>query len=307
MVINYDLQLHTELSVQLQTELVEEADIPVRNAIEKWLEPIFTKTAKDVDLRFYTVETDEQKYGIQEVINDNRTSYTFRLPKENYMHLAIANISGNNHVQSSGEDHSATMQLSVSEPKDISSLNTGVFTARLPMEVHDSISQTFEVHLYMVTSAVALVIDPSDCADIVTLTGRTTGSANGFEVRDSVYTYTESYPVNMDWLDIDKTASAPAHKNKPYHAEEFKPRVCLGAVCMPTKDGSDWTVTANATLTDNRHTTTTLTLKEPLKAGELKIIQCKLDSTGKADPTDAEVGASVELDWKPGGNHDIEI
>ena len=97
--MNYQLQLHTEMSVQLQTELDTEVELPVRNALQKWLDPIFSDTAKDVDLRFFSEELDELRYQIKEEINDNRTSYTIYLPKENYMHLAVANIASNPQVR----------------------------------------------------------------------------------------------------------------------------------------------------------------------------------------------------------------
>ena len=52
LVINYQLQLRTELSTQLQTELSEEQDSLVREALMEWLSPVFTDKAKDIDLHF---------------------------------------------------------------------------------------------------------------------------------------------------------------------------------------------------------------------------------------------------------------
>ena len=178
--INYTLELRTDLKAQLETELVADADSSVRKALEQWLAPVFTDKVKDVDLRFYLNETDEVAYLIKEEVNDNRTSYNIHLPKENYMHLGVANIAGNDQVQLSGVEHSTSMRLGVKTEDKIPSMNTGVFTARLPMEVHDSISQSFTVHLYMVNAAVALVLDPSECAEIVSVSGSMIGAADGF-------------------------------------------------------------------------------------------------------------------------------
>ncbi len=303
-VINYTLELRTDMKAQLEAELVADADSSVRQALEQWLSPVFTDKVKDVDLRFYLNETDEVAYLIKEEINDNRTSYNIHLPKENYMHLGVANIAGNDQVQLSGVEHSTSMRLGVKTEDKIPSMNTGVFTARLPMEVHDSISQSFTVHLYMVNAAVALVVDPSECADIVSISGLMNGASDGFATRDSTYSYEHGYMVIMDKVEY-QTTQAPQKMSTRY-AEE-KPHVCLGAVTMPTEKGKKWQVITTTTLTDYRHTTTTLTLNEPLKAGELKIIQCKMTPTGEVDAVDSDVSVSVNLDWKPGDNHDLEL
>ena len=85
---------------------------------------------------------------------------------------------------------------------------------------------------------------------------------------------------------------------------------CLAAVGMPTRDDQPWTVTHTATLTGNKHTTTTLTLEEPLKAGSLRVIKLWMDKNGELRPeadSEKEVGITVTLDWKDGGEHDIDL
>ncbi len=173
--IDYDLQLHTELSVQLQTELAAEPEAPVRRALEQWLEPVFTDQAKDIDIRFYSVGQDDIERQIKEVINDNRKSYNIKLPIENYMNLAVANIDDNRQVSMTGGAHSATMELRLPDKKEVGSLNTGVFTARLPMEVNEQ-TKHFDVHLYMVTAAVALVIDTTGCDSVTDISATMSGS-----------------------------------------------------------------------------------------------------------------------------------
>ena len=50
-----------------------------------------------------------------------------------------------------------------------------------------------------------------------------------------------------------------------------------------------------------------LNVNTPLKAGQLKILKMFLKEDGSLTATDHTVGVSVELNWKPGGQHDIEI
>ena len=304
-VINYALELRADITTQLETELNEEADSTARKAIAQWLEPIFTDHVKDVDLRFFLSQTDELAYLIKEEVNDNKTSYTIQLPKENYMHLGVANIVDNRQVQLSGEEHSGTMWVKTNNGDKLPSMNTGVFSARLPMEVHDSISQSFTVHLYMVNAAVALVLDPSDCADIVSINGLMAGAADGFAVCDSAYAYNRDYYVIMDRVEEKQPQKAP--QPTPTQIMETKPRLCLGAVALPTRNGKKWYLTTTSVLTDNRRTTTTLTFYEPLKAGELKIVKCKIGEGGEVKPADSDVGVSIELDWKQGGDHNIAL
>ena len=309
MVINYKLQLYTELSVQLQTELDAEAEKPVRDALEKWLEPIFTDKAKDVDLRFFSDAEDEIKHQIQEEINDNKTSYTIYLPKENYTHLAVANFKDNGQLRLFGGEHSTTMELRQIETGDIPCSKTGVFTARLPMNVNDS-TTNFEVHLYMVSCAVALVIDPSQCPDLVDIEGSVQGTADKFIIRDSVFVYDDRAPrILMENITIEKS-NTQARKLRA--EEENTDRLCLATVGMPSEDENQWSIRVVSTLTNNRHTTTSLLVETPLKAGTLRIFKCQMKSNGElvpdtGDADSQDVGAIVDLDWQEGGDQEIEL
>ena len=85
---------------------------------------------------------------------------------------------------------------------------------------------------------------------------------------------------------------------------------CLAAVGMPTRDDQPWTVTFTATLTGNKHTTSTLTIEESLKAGTLRVIKLRMNKDGELTPyeeSEKEVGVTVTLDWKDGGGHDIDL
>ena len=308
--------------MQLDAELATETETPVRKAIEKWLEPIFTDKAQDVDLRFFSGDEDEIRYQIQEVINDNRTSYTIVLPKEDYMHLAVANIADNRQVRLSEDAHSRTMMFRLPEQEEIEPLNTGVFTARLPMQV-DETSQRFDVMMYMATSAVALIIDSTSCPELVGLNGYMSGSACGFSLRDSVFAYDNKCRLLMEEVKVESgelkspmtnikcpisNVQSPITNFQSPMANQ--PYACYGTVCLPTRDEGQWTLTMRATLTDNRHTTTTLTIEDPLKAGTLRIIRCMLNENGKLEPDveyEKDVTVAVELDWDDGTVIDIDL
>lgn len=310
LLVNYQLQLRTELSMQLRTELYAETDTMVRQALEGWLSPIFTDKAKDIDLHFFSAGEDVIRHRIQDVINANQTSYTINLPKEDYMHLGLANIADNHQLSFLGREHSRTMELALSNKAMLESMNTGVFTARLPMSVDDKSTQ-FDVFLYMVNAAVALVIDTTECDSLVAMRGTLNDGACGFFVRDSVFDFSRVCAYQLVNVPIEHPAGAPASKRSRVQAEEtIQPKVaCLATVAMPTRDGMAWTMTFNAALTNNRVTTTTLTIPDALQAGTLRVLRLRMTGNGGLEMIDdtKEVGVIVTLDWKNGGEHDIDL
>ena len=313
LVIEYQVQLHTELDMQLQTELSTEIEGPVRQTLKRWLEPIFSDVAKDVDFRFYLSDTDSLRHRIQKEINGNHATYTIRLPKENYMHLAVANMAEDRQVQFSDGEQLATAVLHLPEDRDIQSLRTGIYTARLPMTMNDTIKH-FDVQMYMVTAAVALVIDTTACKNLQDMDGYMLGAANSFYISDSVFEYERPCVILLERVPVENQANHIAPRIKQLKSEEPLPITCLGTVGFPTEenDTTGWNLVVTATLIENKHTTTTLTIKDPLEAGTLRIIKCAMDENGALDPNPNtenyhEVGATVEFDWKPGDNHDVDL
>ena len=306
LVINYQLQLRTELSTQLQTELSEEQDSLVREALMEWLSPVFTDKAKDIDLHFFNKETDNIRRRIQDVINASQTSYTLNLPKENYTHLALANLADNNELTLGGKEHSETMSLNLSSTSSLRSLNTGVFTARLDMTVSEA-SQSFEVYLYMINTAVALVIDTTDCDSLVSIEGTLNDVACGFSLRDSSFSYVRPCAFRLVNVPIRRPSGAPAVHGL-IREEEPATTACLATVGMPSRDDAPWTMTVRAKLIGNRYATSTVTLEEPLKAGDVRVLRLRMNEDGSLGGGDnQEVGISVTLEWKDGGDHELEL
>ena len=58
---------------------------------------------------------------------------------------------------------------------------------------------------------------------------------------------------------------------------------------------------------EGKYTKSTLTVHESLDAGKLKILKVKLKADGSLATTTANVGVSVKIDWKPGGDHNVDI
>jgi hypothetical protein len=58
---------------------------------------------------------------------------------------------------------------------------------------------------------------------------------------------------------------------------------------------------------DNTTTETVLHIKEPLRAGQLKIIKARVGENGQIESETPNVGISVTLDWKKGGTYNPEL
>lgn len=302
--LTYHLQLHTELRVQLQAELSAEPELPVRQALEQWLAPVFDSEEMDVDLRFYSQPADRLAHRLREVLRADHKRYIIRLPKENYMHLALARSNGDGAMTVQQDESAATMMLCMPEQQELSSLRTGIYTTRMPIQVTDSVGE-IDVNLYMVTSAVALVTDASACADMRSMRAEMSGAASGFAIQDSTYSFAGAPVLLFDDVPVTAIGAAPLHR---VTGETKASYACMATVGLPTEDGKEWSVAFTTTLTGDRHTTTTLTVNEPLKAGTLRIIKLEMNSDGEVVPVgNASVGASVTLDWKSGTDQEMEI
>lgn len=300
--INYHLQLHTDLSVQLQRELATEQEEPVRRALEQWLDPVFADTSVDLDLRFYTEVQDRLVMRRQGQMTGSHTSFTVTLPKANFAHVTLAHLQGNPQMQVTNGEHSSTMNLCLNSSDRLSGLQSA-YTARKTIEVNDS-TERIDVSLYMVTSAVAVVIESLACTDLTAVDGYVSGGAGGFAVWDSTYTFTPSPDIQLEQVPLPGAGKAPdrvRNGNQPAY-------ICMAAVCMPTPDNTKWSVRLTATLTEDRHTTTTLSLSDPLAAGQLRIIKLQMNEDGELVPvTGSQIGATVEVDWDNGSSHEIII
>lgn len=296
--MEYQLRLVTNMTTELETQLTTLTEIGVADALREHLKDIFSDRAHDIDLSFYDTEGSlNSLYHKSDIIDANQTSYTLTLPMRKYMHLAVANIADNNQVALEDEQHSNTSMLLQSEGKTLNSHNTGLFTARQPMEVLEGVDQTFNVRLYMANSAVALVLDPKGHT-FTDMKVYGTGFAHRFNINDSVYVF----PAESPLIRADKV-------------ETGNELLCFCSVNFPSQDAETkaaeektlWQIKTYITKTDGKVTESVLDIKEALKAGNLKILKGELDDDGAVRPYDSRVGVSVTLDWNEGGSYTPDL
>jgi hypothetical protein len=311
--LDYELKLVTNLTTELTTQLTTVTEVSVANALQTHLKDIFSDFAHDVDLSFYETEGKLQRLEhTTDIIDANQTTYTLSLPMREYLHLAVANIMDDDMVDIVNDEYSNTSMLQQTAPTVSGgssvgihdSHNTGVFTARQNMHVLEGVSQTFNVHLYMANSAASLVLDPKGLS-YTDLKVYATGFAEAFNISDSTYVYSDNSPlIKADKVESDNDLLC-------YCTVNFPSRDAVSDASRPdnraASDGTLWQFKVYLTKTDGSITETILSIDEPLKAGDLKIIKGELDDEGAVRPYDSTVGVSVQLDWNDGGTYDPEL
>ena len=247
-------------------------------------------------------------------MNDSEHSYTLYIPRQKYMHLAVANIEGDPVVYLDGTENCHTAALRQVEGDTIDSHNTGIFTARQLMEMIEGIDQTFNVKLYMANCSAMLVVDPQE-HDISKMSVYATGFATAFYIADSVYEYKTPAPmIRTKRMDPDEngcvgfvSVNFPSREPSTPSSEAIPSTRTIIETTEPfiAQPGDEvlWEFHIFLPQADGTTTKTVLGIKEPLRAGQLKIIRARIGESGQVESETPNVGVSVTLDWKPGGTY----
>ena len=310
--IDYELRLVTNMTTELKTELSSEiAMSPTATAIHDQLKDIFSDHAHDVDLSFYDVKEDSARiHHEQHIMDATQSSYTLYIPIRKYMHVAVANIDDNHEVFLEEDEFCHTARLVQPKRDTVDSHHTGIFTARLPMDIKEGVDQQFDVRLYMANCASALVLDTLG-SQIKDIRVYASGFATGFNLADSTYRFDAS----------------PIVKARRVPVEGEGAPLCFSTVTFPSRDVTDtkvvietedpfvseaaetplWQYRVYILLADGSITETILGIRLPLRAGQLKVIRVRVMPDGSAMSLDHYVGVSVTLKWNEGASWDLEI
>lgn len=310
--LDCEVKLVTNMTAELKTELSLDTEISVAKALEAYLEDIFTDFAHDVDLSFYDVQGDSVRlHHEQHIMDASESSYTLYIPVREYMHLAAANLEKNGDVVLERDEkcHAAALVQNVGDT--ILSHRTGLYSARLPMEIMEGKDQEFDVKLYMANSASALVLDTlgSGIRDIKVFAS---GFATRFNLADSTYHFEHSPIVKADKVTVEDAPDAMLC----YAAVTFPSRdVQLSKVRIDTDDEDVtveaaealWTYRVYVLLADGSVTETILGVKVPLRPGRLKVVKGIVLEDGSCVSCVPYVGASVALNWNEMPIQDVPL
>lgn len=310
--IDYELQLVTNVSTEVKTQLNAEADLELAVAVKDYLGDIFSDHANDVNLLFYGVGSDSTLlHNDEHFMDDSEYTYTLLIPRQQYMHLAVANVEDDPVVRLEDTENCHTAVLRQVEGDTIDSHNTGIFTSRQLMEMIEGIDQTFNVKLYMANCSAMLVVDPQG-HDISDMRVFTTGFATAFYIADSVYEFKEPLPLirtkrmepdengHVGFVSVNFPSREPSTP-QPAAAKATRTVIETTEPFIATPgDEVLWKILVYLPQSDGSITETVLAIKEPLRAGQLKIIRCWIGDNGEIRPVNKEIGTSVTLNWQPG-------
>lgn len=196
-----------------------------------------------------------------------------------------------------GGQYASAMSIAQLALDTLPSHSTAAYTARLPMHMTENENLSFDVHLYMVSCALALVVQDSTFLSTPVIEQLTvSGTASGFNVKDSVYSFGSSSVIRAEKV-----------TEQCYAAVTLPSRDVLAAVPARGKTAETylWQLTAHTRRTDGTITETKLSFNTPLKAGTMEIIKVYLKDDGSLGTTDTAVGVTVTLDWKQGTEQEL--
>lgn len=317
--MDYELELITNITTEVETQLNTQTDVSLAASLKNYLGDIFSDFAHDVNLFFYGVENDSAlQYHDMHIMNGSESSYTLYIPRQKYMHLAVANVEGDPVVQLEGTENCHTAVLRQIDGDIIDSHNTGIFTGRQLMEMVEGVDQTFNVKLYMANCAAMFVVDPNG-HDISEMEIFTTGFATAFNIADSVYEFRTPAPlIRTKRLEPDESGivgfvsvNFPSRDpSTPQSVETRQTRTVIETtepfIAQPG-DEVLWEFRIYLPQSDGTITETILSIREPLRAGQLKIVKVRVGDDGAIESEAPDVGVSVTLDWKPGSTYNPKI
>lgn len=288
--VDYVVHQQTDLQAEVAAVLSSPQEQEAAEAVETALGGVFTDLAHDLDLSFYA--NHDLAYHERNIIDASSASFTFYLQQADYRHLTLANVTDEPVVTLEGTNSDLSLSVSSMAGDTLPTHSRPLFSSRLDMPLEGR-EASFRSDLYMLNSAVAVVL-AEPAGKQAAVSGCVSGMASSFAVNDSVYAYSPQAVTRM---------------------EQTRPQGyrVLYATTLPSPDNAPgnpddgiWQVKVYVTI-DGKITENVLHVGEPLSAGKVKVIKGVIKDDGSVSTESPEVGVSVTLDWKPGGDHDVEM
>lgn len=317
--LTYQLELDPEIIQELEDELDLHADEDIRAMLKGYIDGIFTNYARDVDLFFYDVdEPMDCLRTMSETMNSASNTYAISMPVRSYQHIALANVKVSENVAITGEGNYPTLQLEHNKENGVyAPQQSGLFTVHRRLDVGEKPNQRFRIKLGMANSATALILDTGKATRVTDIRVEVEGMSTAFNVADSVYVYDDTAVFSTEEFSVGyKHCYAAVHfpsQDGPEDEEEYDEDT-KGTKATEFEDDDDdgtehklWRWKVYATLDDGTVTLSTLEMRPPVKAGQLKIRNAFVWDEGEVRSNEVDVSINVKLDWKPGLDIDVPL
>ena len=297
--IDYKMQLSLSLQDVLDKEFVTADEKVLAGMLREDLGSVLSDRAQKLDISFYEVDNEKLSKHSVMMPNANQLSVTFYMDRGDYHNIALASTSTDGDLNISGSSLYQSISLRQPETDTVDVHSSALYMGYEKLTVENQ-SGRFFVPLYMQNSVPVLVVNKNNSP------ARTVGAyvchtASGLMCADSVFIYQNTPVVRTVYNEAGNLVS--------YHSVCFPSADEAGVRSGDTSDseGSLWEMELYTQLPDGKYVKNILYMKEPLQAGMMKVIKVKLTDEGEVVSDNPEVGVSVELDWKPGGDFDIEM
>lgn len=298
--LEYRLELSASLRLSLDEQLTTPAEQQLASALKTELADIMTDKAKVMDLSFFKYEDGAVAKHERMEPDANSLAITVYMDRGNYHNIALAATHSIDEVSISGASSYSGISLRQAVTDTLDAHSAAIYMGYCEMNV-DNVSGSYFVPLYMINAVPVLVVNPAG-SPAKAIAAYTRGVSAGLMCADSTF------------VDNNRTVMRT-------HMTEGGGLLAFHTVCFPSADapvvrdsydpnesaGSIWEMDLYTRLPDGKYVKNTLYMKNPLKAGEMQVVKVKLTDGGEVVSDNPEVGVSVELDWKPGGDFDVEM
>lgn len=220
-------------------------------------------------------------------------NYSLYLPQGTYRHHPVANAVTEPACGTTTCDCLDNYAVRYVDGDTLDSFTYGIYHGALDVGI-DGSDKNMHIPLRMTNSAVALVLSPA----VDSVETYIVNTAAGFSFADSTYDFSTPTVVRTSRLLTDSLVAS--------YGVCFPSRGEEDAVQRAASDEEYWQMHVYVTR-GGKTTRNVLSIREPLAAGEPKILKARISENGEIIYEGTEVSVTVSLDWKPGGDHDIEI
>lgn len=277
----------------IREELTAPGTEPMAQELERVLLPMFSDQAHRLSLGFYLTEGSlHAKTGLNP--EGNHHTLQMQLPPVAHEHIALAHNAEAYPVELRGiEDADELSFFYNTLPADTTQTEmTGVFMghALLPAE-----ASTDTICLTMQNTAAAIVLTPLSGTPLGEAAMYVRETAMGCACSDSLFLF--------DGSPVLRGLRTDAGGLTAFYSAAFPSRDESAAAAAPDK--GLWEVDIYIRM-DKEITKNTLHIDRPLRAGIPQVLSFTVDDRGEIAPSQ-DVTVSVELDWNPGFDFDLEL
>lgn len=298
--LDYELKVVSNINLQLSEQLQVSTGSQTLTTLNNYFSNVMQPTTSEVRLGFYPTDGDAPVYYDRHT-QGLRTAFAISIPADNYRHVAVIGQE-DPAIFLRDTEQAATVRLTQLLNDTVESHNRAIMAGTLDMDVLGNANQSWEVDLYPADAAVAVVMKKNP--NVVRSRVFLADLATSFTPNDSTWHWDHPSLVRTDAVDVAGTDSVA------YCGVAFPSRMeAPGTIDPenPAAKGAIWRVIIQSDLPDGTTTRTVLYMQKALQAGDIRVIRIKVNDDGSVSTSDSNVGASVTLDWKKGGEYNPEI